>query len=150
MGSIRIIDILHRAEQFHRDLARYYQRLGDHSQSADVKRALEFMSQHEQSMQKIVQEYEKETPENVGETWVKSIPHITELQCVDRAELPDDVSVDDVIEIAMQWRKLLLDLYSSLADRSIISVDAREAMQRMLQLEDEENRRVVRGLSEGE
>ncbi|MCC6145184.1 MAG: hypothetical protein IT368_15360, partial [Candidatus Hydrogenedentes bacterium] len=84
MGSTRIIDIIRRAEQFHRDLARYYQRLGDHARSAEVKQALDFMSQHERSMQKIIQEYEKETPENVAETWVKSVPHITELQCVDR------------------------------------------------------------------
>lgn len=148
MGSQRIIDIIKRAEQFHNDLAHYYAELGEHEQSEEVRHALDFMSRHELQLQRCIQEYEKEAPKAIAETWVQSMPDLRNLDMVNKAELHADMSIEEVIAMVMSFDQVMIDIYKHLCDRAI-SQDLREALEKLLTLEEESERRALRGLQDG-
>lgn len=143
MTTCRTIDILERARHFHRQLGQFYDDLAHEGQRENVRMLLEYLCAHEKYLDQCLAEYERSASKPILETWFKYVPD--KATCRDFAELDfrSDMSVEEVVNLALRMDACLMSLYEQLAVRSL-SPELQAALQDLLDLERQEEARVLR------
>lgn len=148
MSYIKVIDLLKKGEKFHRDLAAYYENLEHEALKPEVKAMLEHMRLHEEALANTIRMYEAEAPKGVLETWFQYEPEANLAKMVSEVTVSPDMSRDDVVEMALNFDNAMVILYKQLREMSP-PTEVREAIDRVLELETEERKRLFRALQDG-
>ena len=143
MASETVGDILERVRRFHRELGEFYQKVENLAERERAKLVLEFLQRHEIYLDESLAAYEKDASKGVLDTWFKSTPKMEIGECFDDAEIRPDMSVEDVLRIAMRFDNCVIELYKSLAEQSV-SEDVRNLFSTLLEMEKKEEHQVVR------
>ena len=147
MASETVGDILERVRRFHRELSEFYQRVEDLAEKERVKLVLEFLHRHEIYLDESLGKYEKDASKGVLNTWFQSTPEMEIGECFDEAQIKPDMSVEDVLRLAMRFDKCVIELYTSLAEQSV-SEDVRTLFRSLLEMGKTEEHQVVRNTIE--
>ena len=140
-------DLLDQVRDFHKQLSDFYAQKADIANDERVTMLLDYMSRHEMNLEKCLAEYEVDAPGRVLDTWFRFTPDIAECKCFDRIELTPDMTIDDIIETAMWFDDCLIEVYKTMAERSV-SQNVRELFDNLVQLEQNEKRSALRSTQE--
>ncbi|MCD6233906.1 MAG: hypothetical protein DRP86_07605 [Candidatus Neomarinimicrobiota bacterium] len=136
-------DVLNYAKDFHHQLSRYYKTLNDKTDQVRVKMLLDYLTIHEEKLEKNIEHIEENISVKVLETWFKYT------LCEDlRKELSskiikfDNMIVEEIIRMAIQLDDCLIRIYKKIAQNSDIP-EIRDIFTNLSELEDHEKRRFV-------
>lgn len=136
-------DVLDYAKDFHHQLSQYYRNLNDKTDQIRVKMLLDYLAIHEDKLEANIKRIEENISGKVLGTWFKYT------LCEDlRKELTsmlyriDDMSVEEIIRMAIQLDDCLIRIYKKIAQNTDIP-EIREIFNNLSELEDHEKRRFV-------
>ncbi|MCH5374304.1 MAG: hypothetical protein JJ992_10020 [Planctomycetes bacterium] len=144
MSNEQTRDILEHAQHFHRQVSQYYDELSAHTDKERIKMLLDYMSRHERNMARGLAEFEHSAPRDVMNACFK-VGHVIKPCCevVQDLKITPDMSVDDVIEMGMQFGDCLISVYKDLSETAA-DERVRSVFQDLLTLEQKEKRQLVR------
>jgi hypothetical protein len=96
----------------------FYERLHEKDEKQKVKMLLDYLSRHEKHREETLARYEEEASKKVMEMWFKYIPKNLCPECFENISIRSNMSVDDVIGIAMHFNNCLVELYMSLIENT--------------------------------
>ncbi|MDR5901252.1 2-hydroxyacyl-CoA dehydratase [Halomonas icarae] len=108
------------AVDFHRRLAEQYTALAQGEVSERVKMALEYLAEHEEKMQRELEEYRQEDQRGVLDAWFddpSDFPHPPMLERLPKSL--DCSSVQSVLATALTAHRTLQDLYEHRAEGAV-------------------------------
>jgi rubrerythrin len=108
----RARDVLNMIRRFHQQLAEFYAQLSAISEKQRVRMLLGYMSRHEKNFERALAEYDQETASKVLDAWIQYAPDGRILSIPEAKDLHSDMSVDDVVDIAMELDDHLIKFYS--------------------------------------
>ena len=119
----QVRDVLNAVNNFHKQLSDFYAKLMENSDKERVRMLLDYMSRHEENFKKATAEYNQQATEKLLDTWIQYSPDLGELSLPEPEEIDKDMTVDDVVDIAMKMDENLVEFYSKAAQM----VDVQEA-----------------------
>lgn len=143
MAAHQMIDILRWSEQFHEDLSAYYASLRNGAEREQVRQLLEYLSRHERCLELCFKEYEATAPRAVSDAWFKNLPDLKHPDLTTHAGLQPDMSVDEVLQLALRMDDTLIEIYQHIAN-TVVTTELRESVEAILEMEREEERIMVR------
>jgi hypothetical protein len=149
MANERTVDILDRARAFHCKLGDLYRRIRVAGQSERVNLLLDYMSGHEIRLANALTAFERAARPEVLNAWFKNVPDAATPHCLDGVEIGPNMTVDQIIQIAVKSDECLVRLYGSLADRAG-SAEVKDLFGKLLAHERKEERIAVRSAQEVE
>ncbi len=138
-------DVIDHARDFHRQVSEFYDRLSVNTQKQRVKMLLEYMSRHESRLEKGLAEYEHEVSQKILNTWFQYPPPKDTIAIgIDLSiEGKEDLSVDEVIELALKIDDCLVGLYKSMVECSEFD-EVKEVFNNLLEMEKHEETKFVK------
>jgi rubrerythrin len=143
MAPRRMIDFLHWAENYHKRLRQFYESHTKEAARPEVRSLLDYMAQHQAILARVIEEYEKDAPRAVLDTWFKVSPDPKAFKDPDAAGFRADMTTGEVIDLALDLDRSLREMYSVLL-RSADSVALREMIQNLIDAENREQVRLLR------
>ena len=113
-------EVLDHAREFHRLVREFYNRLSKKEQKERVRILLDYMSRHQRHLDESLAEYQRTVPERILNTWFQYPPPKNILEtCLNISlEEKENLTVDDVVSMALELDKCLLQLYQTMAEHS--------------------------------
>lgn len=144
MAPLRLIDVVKKAEAFHRDLSRFYHSHVADTQDEQIRMLLEYLSRHEEYLQHCLEEYERKGSERVLNSWFKVAPNLRAFPRIERFRFGSDMKREELIELGLELDRFLMSIYRELIARAI-SEPLREALTNLLEMEQREEIKMMRG-----
>ncbi|BBA33652.1 hypothetical conserved protein [Methylocaldum marinum] len=139
----QVKDVLDYGIQLHGQLTDLYDSLNQQNDQARVKMLLEYLSRHERNREQAMQRFENGSRKGILNFWLQYSPGSNVDQLLKKCSVRPDMSVDDVIKIAMDFDNALIELYKGAA----IIVDdprAKEIFANLAEMEEQEKHRFIR------
>ncbi len=138
-------DVLDHAREFHGQVSEYYRQLGEKNQKERVKMLLEYMSRHEKHLEESLARYEEDVSGRILNTWFQYPPPKDMLKtCVNLTlEGKENLTVDEVIELALQIDGCLIQLYKQMVAESEFD-EVKEVFNNLLEMEKQQEMTLVR------
>lgn len=136
-------DVLDHARAFHGELGKLYERLAGEAQQERVKMLLNYLSRHEEHLEEGLAQYEEGASKRILDTWFKYVPGEDRLRECQSIQLERDMSVDDVVAVALRLDTCLLDLYKEMADTAV-SQEVKDVFTNLLDMEEQEKHKLAR------
>lgn len=111
-------EIIEFVRLFHKQIADFYDRLHNKDEKQRVKMLLDYLSQHERHREETLAKYEKEASRKIMDTWYKYIPSNITYNCLENMVIKDNMSVDDVIHLALDFNYCLIEIYKELIEET--------------------------------
>ena len=143
MNYETVEDLLDHVQKFHNQASQYYQELIRIADKQRVKMLLEYMSGHEKYLEECLLEYENDVPKEVLESWSKYKPQSTYQKCFENSNLSHDMSVADVLKLALRLDDCLINVFRKIYE-STDSSKIKELINNLLKLEKHEEKKMVR------
>lgn len=147
MSSDTAVDIVCRGEEYHRTLGAFYRGLRQRATNERTKMALEFLEQHESGLESALRAYGKDIPAPQSDRWFKYSPNEALEKEIKAADVQPDIPVEKLLDLAQQLGEGLVRYYRQFAETAVPE-DLQEAMEHLLQLEQEGQKRVSSALQE--
>jgi hypothetical protein len=136
-------DIIDLARRFHNEVSAFYERLGNQASKGRVRLLLQYMSRHEKHLEECLAEYELDASQRILETWFQYTPATTPVEHLQTIQLEPEMSIDDVVDLALRLDEYLVDLYREVANQAD-SREVAEVFGNLLNLEQQEEIAVTR------
>jgi rubrerythrin len=142
-------DVLDHAREFHTQLSDFYTLLSRLSEKQRVKLLLDYMSEHEKYLEETLTRYEEEVSKKILNTLFQYPPPKELLETCREVSInrTDELSVDDVIEIAVKLNQCLIDLYKEMIKNSETDL-IREVFTNLMEMEKRQELELVRDAQE--
>lgn len=137
-------DVLDYVKQFHRKARNLYSELADQEEQERLKLLLNYLSRHENHLAKSLADYEKETSEKILNTWFQYVPDQALLESINDIDIEPNLSVDEIVDLAMRLDDCLIQLYKEMIDHSSAISEVKEVFQNLLDMEKQEQHRLAR------
>ncbi len=119
MSNEQTRDILEHARQFHRQVSEFYSQLRCQAEKERIKMLLDYMIRHEDNMVKALEDFERSAPKHllgacfkVGRQFRPCCDVVRELN------ISADMSVDEVIQIGLEFNDCLIAVYKDRAENA--------------------------------
>lgn len=143
MAPRQVRDFLHWAEAYHKKLRDFYAEREHEAQRPEVKVLLDYMARHQDILRNVIEEYEEGASKEILEAWYKASPDPKAFKDPDTAGFRADMTTNEVIDLALDLDKSLMDMYRMLI-RDAESENLREMLQNLFEEEDREEVRLLR------
>jgi rubrerythrin len=137
-------DVLDFVKQFHRKARNLYRELANHEDQERLKLLLDYLSRHENHLAKSLADYEQEASEKILDTWFQYVPDLALLEPINNIDIVPNLSVDEIIELAMRLDNCLIELYKEMIDNSAAISEVKEVFQNLLEMEKQEQHQLAR------
>ena len=143
MSFKTVRDVLELSQDIHSSASSLYEQLREQTQRERVDMLLKFLSQHEDEMAEVLAKVTADVNERVLDEW-----HQTELTSVAQIldgckECHPDISVDELVSMALRVDDSLISLYKHMASESSTD-DARQLFNNLVLLEENEKMKTAR------
>ncbi len=142
MAFETVRDILDRMRNFHTKVSEYYHQLYCIADKERVKLLLDYMSRHEKHIEKCISEYENDASKDILDTWFMAAPASTHRECFEDSDLNHDMSIDDILTVAMCLNDCLINVFKRIIESTEYS-NIKEIFRSLLSLEEQERRKMV-------
>jgi hypothetical protein len=133
-------------QDFHEQLAEFYGRLSESSDKERVRMLLEYMSRHEKNFKHAMVEYDEEAANRLLNTWIQYAPDLGVLSVPEAEKLENHMTVDDVVDIAMELDDRLVQFYSE-ATRLVDSTELKDLFGKLKQQEEADKAEIKKNAS---
>ncbi len=116
MSFEQLRDIIARVRGVHRELAEFYNNLEAVVEKERVRMVLEYLSQHERKLENSLREFEESAGKNILNTFFKYAPNCSIREAIQCIEVHSEMSVDEVVCMALRLDEMLLRLYRETAE----------------------------------
>jgi rubrerythrin len=130
-------EILEYSREFHRQVSNFYQKMADKAQSARVKLLLDYMIHHEKHLEKSLKDFQQGVSSQALNVWYQYSQEQRAFAPLKTIKYDEKMTVDDVIKIAADIDKCLIESYKGVAETTRIP-EIREIFQNLLQMENQE------------
>lgn len=139
----QVKDVLDYGIGVHARLHDVYEKLQRQSEQTRVKMVLDYLSRHEQNREEAMQRFEDGARKNILNMWLQYAPSSKIEQLLTQYDARSDMSVDDVIKLAMSFDDALIALYRETA-RESDDPRVRDVFQNLAEMENREKQRFIR------
>jgi rubrerythrin len=141
----QVKDVLDHGRQLHAELRGFYESLNEKEQQARVHLLLDYLSRHERHLEETVARFEGESKRQVLDTWMQYAPSIDVNKLINVKSLAahGDMSVDEVVRLAIEFDDAMVELYREAADEADIS-RVKDVFRNLVELESHEKLKMVR------
>lgn len=141
----QVKDVLDYGRQLHADLSGFYESLNERKQQVRVRMLLDYLSRHERHLEETVERFEDESKKQVLDTWMQYAPSIDVSGMIDTqsANVHGDMSVDEVVQIAIRFDDALVELYREAAQEADVD-RVKDVFCNLVELESNEKLKMVR------
>lgn len=139
----QVKDVLDYGIKLHSELTELYASLNRQNDQTRVKMLLDYLSRHEKNREQAMQRFEDGSRKSILNFWLQYSPGSNVEQLLRDYAVRADMSVDDVIKIAMAFDDAMIELYKGAA----LIVDdphAREVFTNLAEMEEQEKHRFIR------
>jgi hypothetical protein len=112
----QVKDVLDYGKLVHADLCKLYESLNVESQQERVKMLLDYLSRHERHLEETLSRFEAGSHQDVLDTWLQYAPSINVLKLIGNQTIRPDMSVDEVVKLAVEFDDALVEFYREAAD----------------------------------
>ncbi len=143
MSFKTVRDVLELSQDIHSSASNLYEQLREQTQRERVDMLLKFLSHHENEMSQVLARVTADVNERILDEW-----HQTELTSVSQIldgckECHPDISVDELVSMALRVDDSLISLYKHMASESSTD-DARQLFNNLVLLEENEKMKTAR------
>lgn len=114
MSFCQVSDLLKAARQFHRDLREYFEASREEPQRERVRLLLDYMAARERDLEAELARFAAHAPRGALDTYFQFADE-NELQAAPRRLAPG-MTIDQVVEAALAFDRVLIDFFSRLAE----------------------------------
>jgi len=104
---------------------------------------LTYLQRHEQNLETCLSAYEKDASQRVLNTWFKFAPGLEMPDCAQFAVVDPNLSVDDVVTLAMRYDECLIRLYR-VVEENAVSQDVQNLFRKLLTMAQVEEHHLAR------
>jgi rubrerythrin len=137
-------DVLDCVKQFHSKASDLYNQLANHEEQERLKLLLDYLSRHETHLAKSLADYEQETSEKILNTWFQYVPDQALLEPINNIDIEPNLSVDEIVDLAMGLDNCLIELYKEMINHSSAISEVKEVFQNLLDMEKQEQHQLAR------
>lgn len=110
-------EALEHAKMFHIQLSLLYEFLATLENTEKVKLLLDYMVQHEREIAESLENYGKNTPVGILDTWLQYTNDKAILKIPEKENLTSKKSMEDIIELSMKFSDELIELYTNITEQ---------------------------------
>jgi hypothetical protein len=126
----KVKEILALVEGFHKELGKHYERLSATAQNKEAAMLLEHLSRRERKLQKGLEKFRSSGQEELSETRIQYVSKDDRL-VPGALDLPSEISLDDVVSVAMKLDERLLSFYEEMVGKPDLPTGVREMFRRL-------------------
>lgn len=146
----QVRDVIDHTRSFHSQLSSFYRSLEEQAENQRVKLLLNYLSGHESDMEDALKNYEEEVSKTILDDYLQYLPEKDDDQPpIEQASVKHDMSVSDVMSMALRYDDYLIRLYQDLSQRAD-QPKVKELFRSLLQMEEEARQQMARGAGEAE
>lgn len=138
----QVKDVLDYGIELHAHLRTLYDKIGEQAEQARVKMLLEYLSRHERSRAEAMRRFEEAPKNRVLDVWLQYAPSSEIEQMLAQCVIKPDMSVRDIVKIAMTFDNALIAIYKEAA-REAEDTTAKAVFQNLVEMEEKERQRFV-------
>lgn len=138
----QVKDVLDYGKALHTQMRGYYEQVREQSDQSRVKMLLDYLSRHGHHMEDALDRFEHDAQKAVLNTWLQYTPSVDLDEVLKGCAVDPDMSVDELLKVAVDFDNVLIDLYREAA-REVEEPHAREALENLIAMEDGEKRLTV-------
>ncbi|TNC91308.1 hypothetical protein [Thalassolituus sp.] len=143
MSYSTVLDILNYSQKVHEHARALYEQLREETQRERVDMLLRLLSHHEERLAQAVADYRDESRSRILKEWHQFEPADIGDVLKDCRQIHSDISVEDLVAIALKVDDFLIGTYQQLA-ADAGSAEARELFSNLAELEQAEKISAVR------
>ena len=128
-------EIIEAARAFHRRASMFYQELSDQTEAGKVKMLLDYLVRHEAHLDRALSDYTQDVRIKALNAWYQ--------QPFDISQYPEELTVDDVMNIGLNIDSCLLASYKGMAEAATSS-EVREIFENLLLMEQQKKHKFAR------
>jgi hypothetical protein len=113
---IQVKDVLDYGKTAHADLRKFYESIGEQNVEERVRILLDYLSRHEKHLEETLERYETSSQQKVLGTWIQYSPDVDIRKLIDSKSIGSEMSVDDLVKLALEFDDALVELYRQSAD----------------------------------
>ena len=147
MAPIRMIDVLNHAKRYHQELRDFFEAEARADHSEEVKTLLRYIGRHEDIMERAIDECRRATEPTVLEDGIPAAVDFSEFLLPNKLDFRPDVTTEEVIAQTLRFEDCLTRCYTELR-KNAASEPLRNAIDRLLSLEKQEETRIMRAALE--
>ncbi len=130
-------DVVDHSRRLHQQISQYYQKLSEESAQARVSMLLEYLKRHEDHLEKTLCKFEQDKSQKVLDSWFQYAPDQNLDDVLAQVSVNENMSTDDVVEMALKLDDYFIDLYQDMVNSST-STPVKEVFQNLLDMEEHE------------
>ena len=111
----QVKDVLDYGQKIHADLQSFYRCINDEIQQARVQMLLDFLSGHELLREEALADFEAEAKQPILDAWLQYKPSIDIEKLIGDQAIQPNMTIDEVIQIAVDFDNALIELYREVA-----------------------------------
>ena len=143
----RTRDVLENVRLFHAQVSDFYQCLSGKAEKQRIKFLLDYMSRREKRFENYVAQYGTEASQGIMDTWFQYAANAKLGADLKAFDLESDMTVDQVINIALKMDERLFNLYDEMA-RSADSAKVKDFFSSLRDTVQQEKNEFVRSTRE--
>jgi len=136
-------EIIEAARAFHRRASMFYQELSDQAEAGKVKMLLDYLVRHEAHLDRALSDYTQDVRIKALNAWYQYAQDKCLLQPFDISQYPEELTVDDVMNIGLNIDSCLLASYRGMAEATTSS-EVREIFENLLLMEQQKKHKFAR------
>ncbi len=141
----RPVEIVHRGEEFHRQLGKYYRSFSHQATNPRVKMALEFLMEHEAELEDNTRSFAHEVTHPHSDRWFKYSPNEELQKLMSSHPLTPDMPLEHLSECAHQYSTCITRYYKQFAETAVPEPLV-EAFRNLLAMEEEAQKKMTSAL----
>lgn len=122
MLDITIAEVLKHVEEFENMLADFYEKLSHDTAREGVRLLADYMSRHRRRTHKALFELPIDSVERIRRICHTRLPYEPQglgRHCFSRAELPSDATIEEVLDIAIEFDEHLIQFYQQVVQQPV-------------------------------
>lgn len=142
MAPIRMIDCVHRAKAFHKELSEFFSNQSDKALRPDVKEFLKYLSWHEAFIERCLDDYERGATRDLLDAWFKIAPDFNQFLHPTESMFRPDMTTGEVVDLALRLDDCMVRMCEQLL-RNAGSSALQDVLNDLVNLERREEMKVL-------
>lgn len=135
-------DVFAFVEDYHRKIQQLFDDLKDESEKKRVQLLLDHLDRHKRRYADAMKDYSENETRTINETWIQYVPH-NEYLNLEGLEISPELSIDEVVEIALELDNRLINFFNVLAEGTTLPPKVKNVFKRMIEQEEAEKEEIV-------
>jgi rubrerythrin len=136
-------DVVEHARQLHKQIAGFYKQLSNRQHQERIKMLLDYLARHEANLEQMLANFDKDHSQKIWDEWFQFATDDTLSQTLQGAVVHADMTVDEIVTLALQLDDYFINLYQDMALHAS-SAAVKGVFENLLAVEQQEKNRTVR------